>query len=91
MEKCLKYVRQHRLPVLKKWAGSQVRHSAQFLGQIARSNVEDEDSVRFLTTYVKKHFVRFLFEKDISCKKKIWVMVACINFNWARFLYNLVK
>lgn len=95
-EECLRYAKQHHLNVYYRMSSvAQLMHASKWLKQIALSNIEDPASVQFLTKYVGKHFGRFLLVRSISWKLKLFVLVACVNFNLARkilrFYYFKVK
>ncbi len=90
MDECLKYAKQHKMTIFyKRAADAQLMNAIKWLYQIACSNVEDRASVKFLTTYVMEHFVRFLFVRIVSCRMKLFAIVACINFNVARSLLRV--
>lgn len=95
-EECLLHAKQHHLNIYYRMSSvAQLMHASKWLKQIALSNIEDPASVQFLTKYVGKHFGRFLLARSISWKLKLFVLVACVNFNLARkilrFYYFKVK
>lgn len=91
MDECLKYAKQHNLTLFyRRASNAQLMHVTKWLYQIARSTEEDRASIEFLTAYIKKHFMRFIFARMISARMKLFISVACVNFNWARKVLSLV-
>ena len=84
-EKCIQYAKEHNLPTYyRRSSVMQLLLAAIWLQQIAFSSKQDMGSVKFLTGYIKKHLVRFLLTRSIHWRRKLFVLVACINFNCAR-------
>lgn len=87
MDECLEYAKQHNLTTFyRRASNAQLVHAAKWLYQIARAGTEDPTSVQFLTAYIEKNFARFLFARFIPVQIKLFVLVACINFDLARTL-----
>ena len=85
IEQCLQYAKQHNISTYYQQRSSiPLLNVTKWLKQIACSPVEDPASVQFLTNYIKKHFRRFLSIRGISYRAKLFVLVACVNFNLAR-------
>ena len=91
MDECLKYAEEHKMnAIYQRAADAQLMHASKWLWQIAHIGLKDAESVKFLTTYIKKHFSRFLFARNISYRLKLFVMAACVNFNLARKILSFV-
>lgn len=85
MDECIKYAKEHNLTLFyKRASNAQVMHASRWLWQIACSNTEDPKSVKFLTDYARKHFIRLLSADVIGLSQKLFVICACVNFNLAR-------
>ncbi|MBO4674921.1 MAG: glycosyltransferase [Elusimicrobiaceae bacterium] len=87
-EQCLEYAKQHNLMIYYKVRSRVLLvNAAKWLHQIALSDVPDQYSIKFLTKYIKQHFMCFLLTNTIHKKAKLFALVACVNFNLARKIY----
>ena len=85
LEQCLQYAKEHNMTLYcQQRAKIPFLNVSKWLSQIAFMDSPDLKSAAFLTEYIKKHFRQFLFMRCIGWKQKLFVLAACINFNWAR-------
>ena len=84
-EQWLAYAKEHGWTVFYKTLRSaQFRHVCCFLAKLAKSPNPDENSVRFLTGYIKQHFFRFVCASGVPLRDKLFGVTACVSFNLAR-------
>ena len=83
-EDCLAYAKQHNWTAYYQLRSvTQLRHCTEWLQQIARADISDPDSVKFLTKYIKQHFKLFLSTRTLSLQQKMFVLCCFVNFNLA--------
>ncbi len=85
IDKCLAYAKEHNWMLhYKTRSSAQFKHVVLFLIKLTMSSSPDKASIDFLTGYIKKHFLRFLFDPYLLLRMKLFGLVCCINFNLAR-------
>lgn len=84
-EKCLAYAKEHHWDIYYKTRSiAQLRHTTIFLARLAYSDNPDKSCVKFLISYIKKHFWLFIFSGSVSLRSKLFGLICCLNFNLAR-------
>jgi len=85
MEECLTYAKKHNLTAFYQTESvKQLKHSSRFLLRLACATDPSPEDVAFLTQYIRPRFSSFLRAKPIPWYTKVFVLMACINFNLTR-------
>lgn len=85
MEECLTYAKKHNLTAFYQTESvKQLKHSSRFLLRLACATDPSPEDVAFLTQYIRPRFSSFLRAKPIPWYTKVFVSMACINFNLTR-------
>ncbi len=85
VEQFLEYAKNHNLTTYYQTRSlEQLKHASMWLLHLLHADNPSPEDVAFLTQYIRPRFSSFLRAKPIPWYTKVFVSMACINFNLTR-------